>query len=276
MTTATHDTLAIRWFTPRGRTAREEVLRDLRHDDGSNLHEILEGMRREGVGLNFLDMRGIDLSGEDLAGYRLLDADFSGANLDGCNFSHANLTGSRFVNASLEGANLKGCSLTRCDLSGANFTEADLSEALIDEANVRGTRLIRTRMTRTRALRVQLTDARIREVDLSSVQKDRLPPTTRRHRVTKPPSSEIHRFPTRKVVRATAPATRRHSRPLPPEKRVRPTGPVGDARYSSFDSALAALSCMRDVATAITVQVGGKDVVLWKSGSGVWQIRAAA
>ncbi|MCA9628297.1 MAG: pentapeptide repeat-containing protein, partial [Myxococcales bacterium] len=76
-------TLVIRWSTPRGRMARREVLDDLRHDEGANLREIVSDLRRPGVEVDALDLRGIDLHGRDLLAVRFAHADLRGANLEG-------------------------------------------------------------------------------------------------------------------------------------------------------------------------------------------------
>mgnify|MGYP000467284310 CR=1 FL=1 len=110
------DTLSIRWFTPRGRATKQEVLESIRFEDGAHLREIVADLRRGGLDDAKLDLRGIDLRGEDLAAARLAGVDLTGARLDNCNLTQADFTGATLDRAVLTGAKLRGAKLDKACL----------------------------------------------------------------------------------------------------------------------------------------------------------------
>lgn len=269
------DRLSIRWFTPRGRALRQELLADLRHRDGANLDSILQEVRRGGVADGALDLRGIDLAGEDLAAVRLRGADLSGANLEGCDLSCSDLSGARLTSARLTGTRLRGAGLERADLTGADLNRADLTEARLTGATLGGARLRGASLRRTLLVGVDL--AQLQGVDLSLAITASVQATgatlARRERAGAPPVSEP-RAPAeraaarvtgkiiphetvrmaRAAVAAAAAAAAQATATAPP-----PVVPDDEA----FDAALAELMRLRRTAQRIAVVVDGVERVLY-------------
>lgn len=219
------ESLAIRWFTPRGRAIRQELLLDLRHEDGAHVRGLLEELRRPGSSADSLDLRAIDLHGEDLAAVQLPGADLRGANLDGCDLSCADLRGAKLAGARLRDAKLRGASLDDADLTDADLTRADLSEARLSRAVVVRARLRGAEVRRALLEGVLLDGADTTHVDLS-VAFRRAPDrevAPRRTGAGAPPASE----PRAPADRAAARATGRMANPL--AGRDLPTAPAAAA-----------------------------------------------
>lgn len=273
------DRLSIRWFTPRGRALRQELLADLRHRDGANLDSILQELRRGGVADGTLDLRGIDLAGEDLAAIRLSGADLSGANLEGCDLSCSDLSGARLTSARLTGTKLRGAGLERADLTNAELTRADLTEARLTGATLTGARLRGASLRRALLVGVDLTQ--LQGVDLSlaittaSVGAAQAT-LARRERAGAPPTSEPRapaeraaarvtgkiiphetvRMARAAVAAAAAAAAQATSTAPPPSAPVVPDD-------EAFDAALAELMRLRRTAQRIAVVVDGVERVLY-------------
>jgi uncharacterized protein YjbI with pentapeptide repeats len=261
------DTLTIRWFTPRGRATRQELLDDLRFEDGAHLRELLADVRRDGLAENTLDLRGIDLRGEDLASARLTGADLTGARLDGCNLSHADLRGTYLDRANLTGARLRGAALTGARLREAVLEKADLLEANLERSDLDGARCAGATFHRARLWGAQLGRAELSGVDLSTALRERAafvdprPTTAKRQAIGSPPPTEPRR-PTERLV-----ATRR----LPP-----PAGQLithetvkmaraesGERTHDDFEAAVAELLALRGRTQRITIVVDGRERVLF-------------
>jgi uncharacterized protein YjbI with pentapeptide repeats len=201
------DTLAIRWFTPRGRATKQEVLESIRFEDGLHLREIVAELRRGGLDESKLDLRGIDLRGEDLAAARLAGVDLSGARLDGCDLTHADLTGATLERAVLTGAKLRGAKLGQARLRDADLSRADLTEATLEGADLEHARCSGATMHRTRLAGAALSRADLAGVDLSTSFRqpqpfvDARPTVARRAPIGTPPSSEPRR-PTERTLHA--------------------------------------------------------------------------
>lgn len=264
------DRLTIRWFTPRGRATRQELLDDLRFDEGAHLRELLVEVRREGVAEGALDLRGIDLRGEDLAGARLAGADLSGARLDDCDLSQADLRGARLERAHLTGARLRGAKLQKACLRGADLSRADLGEAWLEEADLEHARLPGASLHRARIAGAALSRADLSGVDLSTAFRQPLPfvdprPTVvRRRPVGAPPASEPRR-PTERLQ-----ATARLRPPPPPLRgRIIPHETVRMARgdvaapHEDLDAAVSELLALRGKVERVTVVVDGVERVLF-------------
>lgn len=264
------DRLTIRWFTPRGRATRQELLDDLRFEEGAHLRELLAEVRREGVAEGALDLRGIDLRGEDLAGARLAGADLSGARLDDCDLSQADLRGARLERAHLTGARLRGAKLQKAWLRGADLSRADLGEAWLEEADLEHARLPGASLHRARIAGAALSRADLSGVDLSTAFRQPLPfvdprPTVvRRRPVGAPPDSEPRR-PTERL-----PATARLRPPPPPLRgRIIPHETVRMARgevaapHEDLDAAVSELLALRGKLERVTVVVDGVERVLF-------------
>ncbi len=269
------DRLSIRWFTPRGRALRQELLADLRHRDGANLDSILQELRRGGVADGTLDLRGIDLAGEDLAAVRLRGADLSGANLEGCDLSCSDLSGARLTSARLLGTKLRGAGLEQADLTNAELTRADLTEARLTGATLTGARLRGASLRRALLVGVDLTQ--LQGVDLSlaittSVEAAHAT-LARRERAGAPPVSE----PRAPAERAAARVTGK----IIPHETVRmaraavaaaaaaaaqatATTPPVVPDDEAFDAALAELMRLRRTAQRIAVVVDGVERVLYE------------
>jgi hypothetical protein len=269
------DRLSIRWFTPRGRALRQELLADLRHRDGAHLESIVQEARRGGVPDGTLDLRGLDLAGEELAAIRLRGADLSGANLEGCDLSCSDLGGAKLRGARLHGAKLRGACLEGADLGEADLVQADLTEARLTGATFDGARLRGAGLRRAVLVGVDLTQ--LQGVDLSLAITTRVDATqatlARRERTGAPPMSEP-RAPAeraaarvtgkiiphetvrmaRAAVAAAAAAAAQATSTAPP-----PVVPDDEA----FDAALAELMRLRRTAQRIAVVVDGVEKVLY-------------
>lgn len=269
------DRLSIRWFTPRGRALRQELLADLRHRDGAHLESIVQELRRGGVPDGTLDLRGLDLAGEDLAAIRLRGADLSGANLDGCDLSCSDLGGAKLRGARLHGAKLRGACLEGADLGEADLVQADLTEARLSGATLAGARL--RGATLRRAVLVGVDLAQLPGVDLSlaittRVEGNHQATLARRERTGAPPASE----PRAPAERAAARVTGK----IIPHETVRmaraavaaaaaqaaqatATAPPVVPDDEAFDAALAELMRLRRSAQRIAVVVDGVEKVLY-------------
>lgn len=279
------DTLTIRWFTPRGRATRQELLDDLRFEDGAHLQEVVGELRRGGVPDGTLDLRGVDLRGEDLAGARLAGADLTGARLDGCDLSQADLRGATLDRAHLGGARLRGAKLQGARLRGADLTRADLGEAWLEDADLEHARLPFATLHRARLAGAAISRADLTGVDLSTAFREKLPfvdprPTVvRRRPVGAPPASEprrvTERHPAARAVDRGARTVR--LRPPPPPiftreaGRIIPDETVRMARdaiergrtHEDLDAAVAELLGLRGRVERVTIQVAGVERVLF-------------
>ncbi|MCO5171755.1 MAG: pentapeptide repeat-containing protein [Planctomycetes bacterium] len=265
------DRLTIRWFTPRGRATRQELLDDLRFEEGAHLREIVAEVRREGVDEATVDLRGIDLRGEDLAGARLAGVDLSGARLDGCDLSQADLRGARLERAHLSGARLRGAKLQRARLRDADLSRADLGEAWLEEADLEHARLPGASLHRARIAGAALSRADLSGVDLSTAFRQPLPfvdprPTViRRRPVGAPPPTE----PRRPTERLAAPTARLRPPPPPLRGRIIPHETVRMARgdvaapHEDLDAAVSELLALRGKVERVTVVVDGVERVLF-------------
>jgi len=199
------DRLAIRWFTPRGRLARTELLEDLRHDGGAHLAEIVAEVRRPGVDADRLDLRGIDLRGEDLAGSDLAKADLRGAILDDCKLIRARLAGACLDRASLKGAKLNDADLRGTSLACAELTRADLGGANLERARLEGAVLAHASLRRACVAGVELRGVDLHQADTAQLRREPVTfdyarrRTTRRVRLGKPPAQEPVPTPERRA-----------------------------------------------------------------------------
>lgn len=263
--------LAFRWTTPRGQTARGELLLDLRHEDGANLAAIVTGLRRPGVAEDRVDLRGIDLRGEDLAAACLRGVDLSAADLRGAHLSCAALQG-----AELSRANLRGARLRAANLRGARLVAADLRQTDLTDADLAGAALDLARLGEARLLRARLWEADLGRADLIGADLTGA--------LTRPPAAPAR--PTRRVVRPPP-----IQEPVPAHERVtarrRPATPRGELGASggagrviphesvrlareelrrvegAFDRALAELLALRGQVERIAVVVDGAERVLY-------------
>ncbi|MEZ6183835.1 MAG: pentapeptide repeat-containing protein [Planctomycetota bacterium] len=257
----TQDTLAIRWFTPRGREARQQVVDDLRHHQGAHLLEIVEEFRRRGVPPGRVDLRGIDLRGEDLAAAGLAHADLTGAQLDGCNLDRADLREATLTNASLSGAFLRSAKLSRCDLRGADLREAHLREADLGEAKLDDALLDGANFRRTVIAGVDMRKVDRSRVDLSQAFHRRPQRETRSSRrwepVGRPPATEP-RHATERYARAKVEKAVTETRDPAPVIRWPFQSATGD-----FDDALMELAELRDRVQEVRVVVNGVERTLY-------------
>ena len=291
--TGSSDGLTIRWFTPRGRAARAELLFELRQEDGTKLGEVVAGLRRPGLPDERIDLRGIDLRGEDLAAARLRGCDLSGADLRGCDLSCAALQGVDLSRADLRGARLRGASLRAARLLGADLRQADLTDAELCGAALDGARLGEARLHRARLWDVDLSRADLIGADLTCALT-RAPAALRPTRSTarpptkgRPPMSEPLRPQERATQRLSAPRSRPAPRPTerveaapPPPAPPSQAGPPAQGQViahstvrlrreeqgreaASFDAALAALLGLRGQVERIAVVVEGQERVLF-------------
>lgn len=288
---ASADGLAIRWFTPRGRAARAEMMIELRQEDGSRLADVVAGLRRPGVPEGRIDLRGIDLRGEDLAAARLRNVDLSGADLRGCDFSCAALQGVDLSRADLRGTRLRGASLRGARLLGADLRQADLTDAELCGAALAGARLGEARLHRTRLWDVDLSQADLTGADLSpslTRQPAALKPTRSTARPTtvgRPPMSEPVRPQERVTQRLSGPVRPRpevsaavgRAQPSQPAPRRAPAQVIDNATVrlrreeqgrreeagAGFDAALAQLLGLRGQVERIAVVIDGQERVLF-------------
>jgi Pentapeptide repeats (8 copies) len=248
----------IRWFTPRGRAVRRELVEHLRHAEGRHLFEVLADLRQDGLPDDVLDLRGIDLRDEDLAGARLPRADLSGARLVGVNLAQADLRRCVLHGANLTRADLRGADLRGARLKDADLSQADLSEANLEGAQVRGAVLRQTGLRRTWVRGVDLQRAHLEDVDTSQVRREEFrpsPPSTRRHEALgRPPISEPRGPSERKTKSAT--------RILPRTGDASPPAAVGGR---TFEEALAQLLLERGRVERIEVVLDGERRVLFAS-----------
>ncbi|MCA8925021.1 MAG: pentapeptide repeat-containing protein [Planctomycetes bacterium] len=258
----TQDTLAIRWFTPRGREARQQIVDDLRYHQGVHLLEIVEELRRRGVPPGRVDLRGIDLRGEDLAAASLANADLSGAMLDGCNLDRADLREAKLNGASMSGAhlrhaNLEGSDLRGADLRDAYLREADLGDAKLDDAVLDGASFKKAviagvDLRKVDRSRVDLSEAFHRRPERQVRQTRRWEP------VGRPPAAEPRHASERVTRRMVAPA---------PQAEDVTAGQVirwpFQAATGDFDDALMELAELRDKVQEVRVVVNGVERTLY-------------
>lgn len=288
-TTGRGDTLAIRWFTPRGRATRQEVLESIRFEDGAHLREIVADLRRGGLDDGKLDLRGIDLRNEDLAAARLAGVDLSGARLDGCDLTRADLSGATLDRVVFTGAKLRGARLDQARLRGADLSRADLTEASLEGADLEHTRLSQAVMHRTRLAGAALSRADLTGVDLTTAFRqpqafvDARPTVARRAPLGLPPSSEplrpTERTPNvafdRQRVAAAATARLRALDDVPTaagariidHETVRMARAEMDrarpAPHTDLDSVIAELLALRGKVERVSIVVGGVERVLF-------------
>lgn len=289
------DTLAIRWFTPRGRATRQDALDDLRFGEGAHLRELLADVRRPGLEELVLDLRAIDLRGEDLAGASLQGVDLSGAKLDGCDLSQADLRGAVLERATLTGAKLRGARLDGAKLRDADLSRADLTEASLEHADLDRARLVQATVHRARLAGAALSRADLSGVDLRTSFRvplpfvDPRPTVVRRQPIGTPPPSEPRRphvtpavaFDRAAVIDRTAP-TRRLPPPAPAPApaaaatgRIIPHETVRMAREelergkapTDYDYAVAELLALRGRVDKVTIVVDGVERVLFAKAS---------
>ena len=258
------NTLAMRWFTPKGQAARADLLAALQAYEPDEVRAAVEPMRRPGVPEDLLDLRGIDLEGECLAGAQLDRADLSGAVLIGCDLQLAELAGAKLAGAQLGEANLRRASLARAELIDADLRHADLTEAMLEHANLTRAKLEGATLRRTHVGGAVWQGVDMRYVDLSvALSKASTPPPTPQ-RIGRPPRTEPRRSTTRKsgaraYLRAALTPLRAAPQPTPgPTLRV-----VKDAPPSArFDDALGALLAARAGVTRIVAVIDGVERVL--------------
>ncbi|MEZ6185590.1 MAG: pentapeptide repeat-containing protein [Planctomycetota bacterium] len=130
--------LVNRWNTPAGRTAIEEVVRDLHDGGGMNMPAILEQVAHTQEVPEGLDLRYAPLEGRQLDEVNLYAVDLTGARLGRVSLQGADLRDGHLVGADLTGARLTGSFLTNNDLSGANLRDAVLDECSLDGVLLRG------------------------------------------------------------------------------------------------------------------------------------------
>ncbi|MCA8924814.1 MAG: pentapeptide repeat-containing protein [Planctomycetes bacterium] len=130
--------LVNRWNTPAGRTALEEVVRDLHDGGGMNMPAILEQVAHTQEVPEGLDLRYAPLEGRQLDEVNLYAVDLTGAKLARVSLQGADLRDGHLVGADLSGARLGGSFFTNTDLSGANLREAVLDDCSLDGALLRG------------------------------------------------------------------------------------------------------------------------------------------
>lgn len=276
------DTLTIRWFTPRGRATRQELLDDLRFEEGAHLLEVVADLRRGGVAEGTVDLRGIDLRGEELAGARLAGVDLTGARLEGCDLSQADLRGATLDRAHLTNAKLRGAQLQGAKLRGAILAKADLGEANLEEADLEHANLSFAMVHRARLAGAAISRADLSGVDLSTAFRERLPfvdprPTVvRRRPVGAPPPTEPRR-PTERLSGADRVAPTARLRPLPPPITPREVGRIiphetvrmardevqGGRTHEDLDAAVAELLALRGKVERVTILVDGVERVLF-------------
>lgn len=278
------DTLTIRWFTPRGRATRQELLDDLRFEDGAHLLDVVAELRRGGIADGVVDLRGIDLRGEELGGARLAGVDLTGARLDGCDLSQADLRGATLDRAHLTGARLRGARLQHAKLRGADLTKADLGEANLEDADLEHARLPFALLHRARLAGAAISRADLTGVDLTTAFRERQafvdprPTVVRRRPVGAPPPSEPRRATERLAARTVdrgAPTVR--LRPLPPPIPTRDTGRIiphetvrmardqvqGGRAHEDLEAAVAELLALRGKVERVTIVVDGVERVLF-------------
>ena len=255
----TQDTLAIRWFTPKGREARQQVVDDLRFHQGVHLLEIVEDLRRRGVPPGRVDLRGIDLRGEDLAAASLAHVDLSGAMLDGCNLDRADLREAKLEGASLSGAHLRSANLEGSDLRGADLREASLREADLADAKIDDALLDGAVFKRTVIAGVDLRRVDRSQVDLSQAFRRRPQRETRTMRRWAP----MGRPPEAEPLHASERLQRKPQEPRPQATEAPVIRWPFKAATSDFDDALLELAELRDRVSEIRVVVGGAERTLY-------------
>ncbi len=276
------DTLTIRWFTPRGRATRQELLDDLRFEDGAHLNQVVAELRRGGLPEGTVDLRGVDLRGEELAGARLAGVDLTGARLDGCDLSQADLRGATLDRAHLSGAKMRGAKLQGAKLRGANLSRTDLGEANLEDAELEHANLSFALVHRARLAGAAISRADLSGVDLSTAFRDRLPfvdprPTVvRRRPLGAPPPTEPRR-PAERLASAERAAPTVRLRPLPPPIPTREAGRIiphetvrmardevqGGRTHEDLDAAIAELLALRGKVERVTILVDGVERVLF-------------
>lgn len=262
--------LAFRWTTPRGRTARDEVLLDLRHEDGANLATIVAGLRRSGVAEDRVDLRGIDLRGEDLAAACLRGVDLTGADLRGAPLSCAALQGAELSRASLRGARLRAASLRGARLVGADLRQTDLTDADLAGAALDLARLGEARLLRARLWEADLGRADLAGADLTgALTRPPAAPARATRRVVRPPPIQEpvpahERVTARRRLAAGEgqPGTSGAGRVIPHES-VRLAREELRRVEGAFDRALAELLALRGQVERIAVVVDGAERVLY-------------
>ncbi len=249
--------LAIRWFTPRGRAAVEELVADLRQLEGRHAREIVAELRRDGLDAGRLDLRAIDLRGEELGGARLAEADLSGARLEGAKLARADLRGARLSGARLREVDLTGADLTGADLTGADLTRTVLAESRLEGVELAGARLFSTDLKRAWAPGVDFTRAEVQGVDLAQVRtvEHRPDPGPRKRQPLGAPPAAEPRPPTRRFRTIPGGETR-------PARRMPPALPTPSATVG-FDRALAELLMARARVGRLVATIDGVEVVLF-------------
>lgn len=252
---AFENSLAIRWFTPRGSAAIQAFLVDLSENEGRRSAEILSSLRRRGVPEGRLDLRGADFRGETLAGLTFPKADLSGAifaecDLRLCDLSGSTLVGARFVSAKLRGAKLVGACLEGADLRNADLREADLSHADMEGAQITGAEFARCVLAKAN---LEGVDRRCADLSVA---------------IWRQPSGRVVVGRRRRGPQAASPGPR-PGRPPATEprrkttrKRPRPVARKRAPEANSFDLALSDLLSLRGSVERIVVVVDGVERVL--------------
>ena len=254
---AFENSLAIRWFTPRGTAAIQAFLSDLAENEGRRGAEILASLRRRGVEEDQLDLRGVDFRGESLSGIRFPRADLSSASFVDCDLQLSDLSGSCLDGARFVGAKLRGAKLTRASLQGADLRNADLRQADLSGADLRGSLLAGAHFDRCLLASANLEGIDRRCADLS-VAVWRQPTgkvATGPRAQLRPQTSRPGRPPTTEPRRATT--RRRAPRPRPVVRQ-----PPAPRAADSFDQALTDLLTLRGSVERIVVVVDGVERVL--------------
>ncbi len=110
-------------------------------EQGQELLQTFESLKKSNGSFREVDLAGIDLSGRDLSGLDLSGVYLEGANLSSANLSRANLTQAILARADLTGAkchqsNLSKANLGKVILQRAEFVQSDLSEVVLSGADM--------------------------------------------------------------------------------------------------------------------------------------------
>ena len=269
---AFENSLAIRWFTPRGTAAVQAFLVDLAENEGRRSAEILASLRRRDVEEDHLDLRGMDFRGEALAGIRFPLADIRGANFVDCDLQLCDLSGARLEGARFVGAKLRGAKLSRASLQGADLRQADLREADLSNADLQEALLVGAQFGRCLLAGANLEGVDRRCADLSIALWHQPRAKVEPGPIVRPrPQSGCRpgRPPTTEPRRATT--RRREPRPQPSRRardqsaaraRPQPGAQAPPAQADVFDQALTDLLTLRGSVERIVVVVDGVERVL--------------